>query len=74
MLGRVFVRAVGVSPHRYVVQRRIERAKRLLRESELPVATIAVQTGFASQSHLATVLKRMVGMTPGQYHGAETRS
>jgi AraC family transcriptional regulator len=69
-----FVRAIGVSPHRYVVQRRIERAKRLLRESELPVATIAAQTGFASQSHLATVFKKVVGMTPGQYHRGEWRA
>lgn len=68
-----FVRAFGVSPHRYVVERRIERAKRLLRDSDLPMATIAVQAGFANQSHLASVFKRTVGVTPGQYRRAPER-
>jgi AraC family transcriptional regulator len=62
-----FRRAVGVSPHRYVVQRRVERAKRLLREGDLPIAEVAVRTGFASQSHLAVTFKREVGATPGEY-------
>jgi AraC family transcriptional regulator len=68
-----FVRCFGVSPHRYVVERRIERAKRLLRDSDLPVATIAAHTGFANQSHLATVFKRTVGVTPRDYQRADVR-
>ena len=62
-----FARAFGVTPHRYVMERRIERAKQLLRSTDLPVVEIASQTGFASQSHLATVFKRAVGVTPGGY-------
>jgi len=61
-----FLRAVGTTPHKYVLERRTERAKALLR-SGVPVADVALQTGFASQSHLATAFKRAVGMTPGQY-------
>ncbi|HXE17508.1 MAG TPA: AraC family transcriptional regulator [Stellaceae bacterium] len=61
-----FLRAVGTTPHKYVLERRIERAKTLLR-SGAPVADVALQTGFASQSHLAAAFKRAVGLTPGQY-------
>ena len=68
-----FVKAHGLPPHRYVVERRVERAKRLLRESDLPVAAIAVQTGFSSQSHLASVFKRTVGLTPGEYQRSGDR-
>jgi AraC family transcriptional regulator len=62
-----FRRTFGMPPHRYVVHRRIERAKRLLRETEVPVAVLAHEVGFASQSHLATAFKRAVGVTPGEY-------
>jgi len=62
-----FTRAFGVPPYRYVIQRRVERAKDLLRHTDLPIARIAYDTGFASQSHLATTFKRSVGLTPGAY-------
>lgn len=62
-----FVRNFGVTPHRYVLDQRIETAKRLLRDVDLPIATIAIQTGFANQSHLSTAFKRAVGVTPGEY-------
>ena len=59
-----FRRALGVSPHRYVLERRIERAKTLLRDRETPLAEIALQCGFSSQSHLTTTFRRLVGQTP----------
>ncbi len=62
-----FTRAFGETPHRYVLNRRIERAKALLRDTAIPVAEIALQTGFASQSHLASAFRRIVGATPGAY-------
>jgi AraC family transcriptional regulator len=65
-----FTKAYGVSPHRYVTSRRIERAKTLLRETDLPIARIAVDTGFASQSHLASTFRRNVGETPADYRRA----
>lgn len=68
-----FTRAFGVTPHRYVVQRRIERAKELLRGTDLPVIEVASETGFASQSHLATAFKRVVGVTPGAYREQASR-
>lgn len=68
-----FVRTFGATPHRYVVQRRIERAKELLAGTDLPIASIALQTGFSSQSHLATAFKAVVGVSPSQYRGAGGR-
>ena len=56
-----------------MVQRRVEHAKRLLRGSDLPVVAIAAQIGFSSQSHLATVFKRTVGLTPGEYQRSGDR-
>jgi AraC family transcriptional regulator len=50
-----------------VLRRRIERAKQLLRDTELPVLQVALRTGFASQSHLSTAFKRATGSTPGAY-------
>jgi len=60
---------------RYIRERRLERcrielAKRLLRETDLPIARIAVDTGFASQSHLASTFRRNVGETPAAYRRA----
>jgi AraC family transcriptional regulator len=54
-------------PYRYVILRRIDRAKKLLRHTDLPISRIAYDTGFASQSHLASTFKRVVGETPGAY-------
>ncbi|HEY4609871.1 MAG TPA: AraC family transcriptional regulator [Ilumatobacteraceae bacterium] len=62
-----FTKAYGVSPHRYVTSRRIERVKSLLRQTDLPIARIAVDTGFASQSHMTATFRRHVGETPGSY-------
>ncbi len=66
-----FTRAVGETPHRYVVSRRIERAKALLRGGTMPIAEIALQTGFASQSHMAGTFRRVVGTTPAAYRRSQ---
>lgn len=68
-----FMRSFGATPHRYVMQRRIERAKDLLASSDTPIALIALQTGFSSQSHLATAFKAIVGVSPSAYRGAGGR-
>jgi len=61
---KVFRESTGLPVHRYVIERRVERAKCLLRESRLPVAQVAMEAGFAHQSHLARHLRRMTGATP----------
>jgi AraC family transcriptional regulator len=62
--ARVFVRAVGVSPHRYVVRLRLERAIALMRERWSGLADIAARTGFADQSHLSRWIRRVYGVSP----------
>jgi transcriptional regulator GlxA family with amidase domain len=65
-LCRVFRQAVGITPHAYQTQLRVRRAKSLLRAG-LPIATVAVQTGFYDQAHLTRLFKRLVGLPPGRY-------
>lgn len=65
-LNRAFRRHVGVPPHAYQVQLRIMRAKDLLR-NRMPIADVALATGFADQSHFGRHFRRAVGMTPASY-------
>jgi AraC family transcriptional regulator len=62
----LFKRAMGISPHQYVIQQRVERAKLMLSKTDLAIADIALQVGFSSQSHLTQHFKRLTGMTPKQ--------
>jgi len=65
-LVHVFTRHVGLSPHAYQISMRIARGCTLLRAG-MPVADIAVQLGFADQSHFARHFKRIWGTTPSDY-------
>ncbi len=62
----LFKHAMGISPHQYVIQQRVERAKVMLSKTDLAIADIALQVGFSSQSHLTQQFKRLTGMTPKQ--------
>lgn len=64
---RLFKQSMGLTPHQYILQFRIEKAKFLLQHSELAIAEIAVRVGFCDQSHLTQYFKRIVGMTPKQF-------
>jgi AraC family transcriptional regulator len=66
-LSRAFRATVGESPHQYVIARRVERAKRLLRDTEASIAEIAFASGFSSQSHMSTWFRRLVGVSPAAY-------
>jgi AraC-like DNA-binding protein len=65
-LSRLFSGQFGLPPHAYLTQIRIHHARRLLRVGVSP-AEVALATGFAHQSHLTSVFKRILGWTPGQY-------
>jgi AraC-like DNA-binding protein/quercetin dioxygenase-like cupin family protein len=65
-LVRAFTRTIGMSPHQYVVQLRIDRARHLL-AAGTPPSLVAAMTGFADQSHLTTQFKRHLGITPARY-------
>jgi AraC family transcriptional regulator len=68
--SRSFKQATGIGPQRYVIQRRLERAKRLLRLTRQPLAMIAQEVGFADQSHLNAIFRREMGVTPGRFRAA----
>ncbi len=68
--ARAFKAAVGTSPHRYVTQRRMERAKVLLSVTKLSLAEIAYRVGFSNQSHFTAQFRKATGGTPKQYREA----
>jgi AraC family transcriptional regulator len=63
--GRSFKAATGLSPHQYVIHRRVERAKSLLSDTDLTVAEVAAAVGFSNPSHLAQHVRRLLGVPPG---------
>jgi AraC family transcriptional regulator len=66
-LIRAFKHAFREPPHRYILRRRIERAKGLLRTTDMSVAEIALAAGFSSQSHLSNRFRRVVGISPAAF-------
>jgi AraC-like DNA-binding protein len=72
-LIRVFRRVVGVPPHAYLVQVRVNRAQALLGQGS-SVAAVAYSCGFSDQSHLTRTFRRAVGVPPGQYVRSIRRS
>ena len=69
--SRAFKSMVGETPHRFVLNRRVETARSLLQTTSIPIAEIAYATGFSSQSHMTTTLRRQIGITPAQLRDAE---
>lgn len=65
--ARAFRRSTGQSPHRFIVQRRLERAKTMMLGTELALTEIALACGFGSQQHFTRVFREAVGMPPGQW-------
>ncbi len=71
---RAFRQAVGVSPHAYVMQRRVAAARGLLLDdASLTVEDIAARVGFASSSHLASAFRRSTGYSPSSFRRAHGR-
>lgn len=65
--SRAFKQSLGMTPTNYIAERRIERAKKLMEESGLPIAEIALRSGFSSQSHFTTSFRRLTGITPRSF-------
>jgi AraC family transcriptional regulator len=65
--GEAFKTSMGTSPHRYVIERRVQHALELLREKDRPIGEIAHAAGFSSQSHLTANFRRVTGLTPGRF-------
>jgi AraC family transcriptional regulator len=69
---RAFRRSFGVSPYRWLLERRIDYAKALLVTSDLPIANIALQSGFSDQAAFTRAFRRIVGDSPGRWKRAIT--
>jgi AraC family transcriptional regulator len=65
--GEAFRISSGRSPHRYVMERRVERARDLLQGEDRPIGDIAYAAGFSSQSHFTANFRRITGVTPGRF-------
>jgi len=68
-----FKSSFGVSPHNYVIQRRVEFAKDKMLNSNAPLCEIALDCGLSDQAHLSRVFRRMTGTTPSAWRRYQTR-
>lgn len=65
--SRAFKKSAGFTPSQYFTRLRMERARRLLRETGMPIIDIGLEVGYASPSHFAQVFRREVGVLPSDY-------
>lgn len=65
--SRLFKQSIGLSPYRYLMQQRVERAKHLLKTSDSLIVDIALECGFNSHSHLSKQFRQLTGITPRAY-------
>ena len=65
--ARAFKQSEGVTPHDYLIQRRVKRAMELLAGTDLPLSKIAAAVGFSDESHCARRFREIVGVRPRDY-------
>jgi len=65
--SRAFKQSIGMTPTGYIAEQRIERARMLMEDTTLPIAEIALRSGFSSQSHFTTSFRRFAGVTPRSF-------
>jgi AraC family transcriptional regulator len=71
--ARMFRQSVGTSPHEYVLEQRLARARTMLSRTDASLLQVAASCGFADQSHMNRVFRKRVGQTPGQYRTSADR-
>ncbi|MBV9892003.1 MAG: helix-turn-helix transcriptional regulator [Rhizobacter sp.] len=69
--SRLFQKATGFSPHRYVTERRVREAKSKLAEGRLSLVEIALEAGFGSQGNFNRIFRKHTGLTPGQFRSQQ---
>jgi AraC family transcriptional regulator len=62
----LFRRSAGLPLHQYVIHRRVERARQLLAQGDLPISAVALEVGFTHQSYMARHVRRLLGVSPAQ--------
>jgi AraC-like DNA-binding protein len=72
--AKQFKAAMGLRPHEYVLGKRIELAKSLMLNPDVPLVDVAMSSGFQSQSHFTTVFRRLVGETPHRWRSRRTEA
>jgi len=65
-----FKESMGISPHQYIMSKRLDEAKHLLRHTDQSIEEVATMVGYKNQAYFATIFKRHFGMTPTQYKKA----
>ena len=63
--SRAFRQSTGLSPHQWLLKRRVDQAKSLLRDRTLSLSDVALSCGFGDQSHFTRVFTKLTGITPG---------
>ena len=69
--ARQFKQSIGVTPHHYLTQKRVERAQEMLAQTDLSLSEIAYAAGFSDQSHLARHFRQMLGTTPREFRWSQ---
>jgi AraC-like DNA-binding protein len=69
-----FKEATGMSPHTFLLQRRLARAKEFLASSNYSLLDVALEVGFQSQAHFSTVFRKLTGTTPGRWRASNTQA
>jgi AraC family transcriptional regulator len=66
---REFTRAVGMTPHAFITETRLQASRQMLAHSDTPIAMVAAECGFSHQSHMGSAFRHTLGMTPSEYRG-----
>jgi AraC-like DNA-binding protein len=64
---RAFKQSMGISPHRYLLERRVQRAKEMMTDHTLTLTQVALDCGFSTSSQFSVIFRRIVGLTPSTY-------
>ena len=71
--ARAFKQATGLTPHQFLIKSRIDRAKTLLANVQLPIVEVSYRSGFKSQSHFTTLFRKVTSLTPKAYRDARVK-
>jgi AraC-like DNA-binding protein len=69
--ARAFKQSEGITPHNYLLERRVERAQRLLTSTDLSLSQVALASGFSDQSHLARHFRQRIGVSPSRFRWSQ---